>query len=340
MEMITKSDKDPWVDIVKWIACMLVMSGHFFQSMVKSGIISGTALYQWFEHTIYLFHVSLFFLCSGYLYQRNSRINNLADWKENVVRKAVVLGVPYVTFSVITYALKELFQSFVNTGNEKGLLYKLLQEPLSPYWYLYILFFVFLVTPTFRSRKQAWAALGVAFIFFLFQQNEWIKSIYFLQGVFRREIEFVSGMLLCLYRDKIKFKIKWLLISFLLFPVSVWGYNKEIEGNLWIWYSLAAGTLGCLMVLETAFWLTRRISERMVLFSRENTLPVFLMHTIFAAGIRSILLRAGVKKAGIHIVLGIFCSIMFPIVVAQIMRRYRWMYFFIRPEIKKKERQK
>ena len=59
--------RDYWVDNVKVLACILVVLGHFFQSMVKADIIADNSLYQWFNTTIYYFHVPLFFICSGYL---------------------------------------------------------------------------------------------------------------------------------------------------------------------------------------------------------------------------------------------------------------------------------
>lgn len=60
--------REIWVDNVKVIACILVVLGHFFQSMTKSNILPANDLYEWFEQTIYFFHVPLFFICSGYLY--------------------------------------------------------------------------------------------------------------------------------------------------------------------------------------------------------------------------------------------------------------------------------
>lgn len=64
--------RDYWVDNLKELACILVVLGHFFQSMVKSGIIEDSFLYQWFNTTIYYFHIPLFFICSGYLYQNKT----------------------------------------------------------------------------------------------------------------------------------------------------------------------------------------------------------------------------------------------------------------------------
>ena len=66
-----------WVDYVKVVACILVVLGHFFQSMTKSNILPANDLYQWFNTTIYYFHVPLFFICSGFLYQKYSNVTNL-----------------------------------------------------------------------------------------------------------------------------------------------------------------------------------------------------------------------------------------------------------------------
>lgn len=55
--------------------------------MVKATIIPDNDLYSWFNKTIYYFHVPLFFICSGYLYQKYSRIKNILDWKNNIIKK-------------------------------------------------------------------------------------------------------------------------------------------------------------------------------------------------------------------------------------------------------------
>lgn len=95
--------REKWVDDVKVIACILMVLGHFFQSMTKANILPENDLYEWFETTIYYFHVSLFFICSGYLYQKYSKVNSVGNWCRNVVKKALALGVPYLTFSTATW---------------------------------------------------------------------------------------------------------------------------------------------------------------------------------------------------------------------------------------------
>ena len=153
--------REIWIDNVKVIACILVVLRHFFQSMTKAGILPANDLYKWFNQTIYYFHVPLFFICSGYLYQKLSRVEDAHNWGKNVLKKALNLGVPYFTFSFSTWLLKTVFSGSTN-DKIGGLFDTLFLHPTSPYWYLYALFFIFLITPTFRNRKMAGASLAVA----------------------------------------------------------------------------------------------------------------------------------------------------------------------------------
>lgn len=137
---------------MKVIACILVVLGHFFQSMTLSNIIPKNDLHKWFITTIYYFHVPLFFICSGYLYQKYGEVNSIKSWWRNIVKKTLGLGVPYVTFTTATWMLKKVFSSSVNR-EISGLGDILIFHPTSPYWYLYALFFIFLITPTFSSVK-------------------------------------------------------------------------------------------------------------------------------------------------------------------------------------------
>ena len=159
-----KKQREIWVDNVKVVACILVVLGHFLQSMTKAKVLPANDLYQWFNQIIYYFHVPLFFICSGYLYQKLSVVNNVHSWGRNVLKKLLVLGIPYFTFSLATWFLKTLFSSSVNS-QIGGLGDILFFHPTSPYWYLYALFFLFLITPTFYSKRMAIWGLIIALVF-------------------------------------------------------------------------------------------------------------------------------------------------------------------------------
>lgn len=161
--MAEVKQREIWIDNVKVIACVLVVLGHFFQSMTKANILTANDLYRWFNQTIYYFHVYLFFICSGYLYQKLSRVEDVGSWGKNVLKKALNLGVPYFTFSLMIWLLKTVFSSSVN-DQIGGLFDTLFLHPTAPYWYLYALLFIFLITPTFRNKAMAYIGLTVAVV--------------------------------------------------------------------------------------------------------------------------------------------------------------------------------
>lgn len=179
--------REKWVDDVKAIACILVILGHFFQSMTKASILPENDLYEWFETTIYYFHVPLFFICSGYLYQKYSKVNSVGSWCKNVTKKALALGIPYATFTTATWVLKKAFSSSVN-NQIGGLEDTLLFHPASPYWYLYALFFIFLLTPTFKSAKMAVGGLIVAIAMKTIALRGGVQRICCINGSLKRNL--------------------------------------------------------------------------------------------------------------------------------------------------------
>ena len=196
-EKAAAKTREKWVDDVKVIACILVVLGHFFQSMTKANILSENDLYEWFNTTIYYFHVPLFFICSGYLYQKYNKVNSVGSWYRNVAKKVLALGVPYATFTTATWVLKKVFSSSVN-DQIGGLGETLFLHPTAPYWYLYALFFIFLVTPTFNSVKAAAVGLVVALAAkSLILTGEY--SVYAVLTVLSNEIWFVLGMSICAF---------------------------------------------------------------------------------------------------------------------------------------------
>lgn len=323
--------REIWVDNVKVIACILVVLGHFFQSMTQANVLSANDLYQWFNQTIYYFHVPLFFICSGYLYQKLSVVNDVHSWGRNVLKKLLVLGIPYFTFSLATWVLKTLFSSSVNS-EIGGLGDTLFLHPTSPYWYLYALFFLFLITPTFRNRSMAMIGLIIALAF---------KALGIFGGygvqvisyILSNEIWFVIGMCLSVLEFK-----KYLLKRSLIIPIatgviflllSVWVYMIGIDHGV---ISFLLGLLACFFVVT----LTAKIYEnrgQSAAFGTlaKYTMPIFLMHTLFAAPLRTVLFKLGIQNAVIHVILGIAISFIGPMIAAVIMKKSKWLEFFLYP---------
>jgi fucose 4-O-acetylase-like acetyltransferase len=318
--------REKWVDDVKVIACILVVLGHFFQSMTKANILPENNLYGWFNTTIYYFHVPLFFICSGYLYQKYSKVNSVDGWCKNVAKKALALGVPYLTFSTATWLLKTMFADSVNKQAD-SLFSTLVVNPSAPYWYLYALFFIFLVTPTFSSVKATAVGLIVALAAKVLILTGG-SSIYAVSTVLSNEIWFVLGMSICAFNVQLKGKRVQGTICELLFVIlSIVVYTVEISGGV---ISFAMGLLACVAVILMVAGFEEKFSRGMD-FLAKYTMPIFLMHTLFAAPMRSVLLKMGITNTVVHIVLGLAISFAGPIIAAWIMKKTKWLEFFLYP---------
>ena len=330
--------REKWVDDVKAIACILVVLGHFFQSMTKANILPDNDLYEWFNTTIYYFHVPLFFICSGYLYQKYSKVNSVGSWYRNVTKKVLALGVPYATFTTATWVLKKVFSSSVN-DQIGGLGETLFLHPTAPYWYLYALFFIFLVTPTFNSVKAAAVGLVVALAAKGLILTGGGYGVYAVSTVLSNEIWFVLGMSICVFNVQLKGrKVQGMICGLLFMILSVVVYKAEISGGV---IPFTMGLLACVAVILMVAGVERRFGRGMDILAK-YTMPIFLMHTLFAAPMRSVLLKLGIGSSVIHVVLGLGISFLGPIIAAWIMKKTKWLEFFLYPnkfvKIKKKKK--
>ena len=319
--------REKWVDDVKVIACILVVLGHFFQSMTKANILPASNLYKWFNTTIYYFHVPLFFICSGYLSQKYSKVNSVSSWCKNVAKKALALGVPYATFKIATWLLKKVFSSSVN-DQIGGLGDTLFLHPTAPYWYLYALFFIFLVTPTFSNVKVAIVGLIIALVAKILILTGGGVQRYAVSIVLSNEIWFVLGMSICALNVPLKGrKIRGMIGGLLFTILSVAVYMMGIRNDA---VSFAMGLLACVaVILMVADYETK--SGKCMDFLAKYTMPIFLMHTLFAAPTRSVLLKMGVTNAAVHVILGLSISFVGPIIAAWIMKKTKWLEFFVYP---------
>lgn len=319
-----------WIDYVKVIACIFVVLGHFFQSIVKANLLQDNNIYEWFNRSIYCFHVPLFFICSGYLYQKLSNIDKVDKWIYNVKKKLVVLGIPYVFFSTITWFLKELFSESVNDQMKTGLIKTIVFQPTSPYWYLYCLFFMFFLTLTMKDTKTGKWMLYISLLMkIVICITKW-ENPYLLSAIMKNEIWFVLGMSICMFNIELSNKKKCGYVSGILFLVlSVITYIYDFSNEIILFI---LGILACVSIILLVIDNEKNLMRNRVMNILSNyTLPIFLMHTLVAAPTRIILLKIGITNVSVHIFIGLLMSIIMPIVIAISMKKLKYAEILLYP---------
>lgn len=332
--------RETWVDNTKVLACILVVLGHFFQSMTKASLVSEGIVSIWFDQTIYYFHVPLFFICSGFLYQRNTLISDLRSWRKFALKKLLTLGVPYLVFSMLTWILKRFFSGSVNE-QIGGLADTLLVHPASPYWYLYCLVALFLLIPLFRSEKHVVAVCIVSVGLKLMAVNRVIIAAPLVRCFeenaigFRIEenaIWFCIGMMIA-YFPQLTMAIKQhIRIGAVLVLAFLGGSVYAVSADVPEIYSFGMGLLACSgIVLLVGGASAAGTQSKALAFAARYTMPVFVMHTLFAAPVRVVLMKVGIHNGAAHVAVGLIVSFSGPVIAAMIMERIKGLDFVLYP---------
>lgn len=325
MKNETENKRIIWVDNVKSIAFILVALGHLLQGLIKAGVMQNSSGFTFFNTFIYTFHVPLFFICSGYLYQKTSVVNDLKSYKNNILKKALALGIPYFVFSIVSFLLKVIFSSSVNS-QAGGFFETLFVSPVPPFWFLYTLFIIFLITPTAKSLKSAAVMLTIsaAFMCAVVLSIDLIpQSALYVQFVYNTALYlvwFALGILLAEVKLEKIFSPLWIL-SFIAAGIAVYfSINAKMQNNSFVKYAI--GILACFGVIGTIGWLFKKNRQSPLFgFLSKYSMSVFLMHTIFSAGLRAVLLKLNITNTALHIIVGLAASFILPIIAQLIMEK-------------------
>ena len=192
---------------------------------------------------------------------------------------------------------------------------------------MYALFFIFLVTPTFSSVKATTVGLIIALVAkTIILMGGY--SIYAVSTVFSNEIWFVFGMSICVFNIQPKSKrVQGTIFGLLFIILSIAVYTAKIRGSA---ISFAMGLLACVAVILIVAGFEEKFGRGMD-FLAKYTMPIFLMHTLFAAPVKSVLSKMGITNTVVHIVLGLAISFAGPIIAAWIMKKTKWLEFFLYP---------
>ena len=149
-----------------------------------------------------------------------------------------------------------------------------------------------------------------------------IYQIYLLSKISENLIWFVLGMLIAVLGiEKLKRPALGVALGLLFIGLSVLLYWSE---SVWIPFGL--GLLACIAVLMIAIGIKEL---KVLVIAATYTMPVFLMHTLFAAPVRTILIKMGISNSVVHVVIGIMISFLGPVVAMKVLQMMKldWLVY-------------
>jgi len=173
-------------DIAKALCIILVVIGHY--------VDNAPDWWMGMRDIIYSFHMPLFMFASGYIYIAFKKEEGYGKFLWKKVKR---LMVPYFTVSAIVITIKLLTQGNAYVENPVTVMsyFKALYSPEAGYflWFIWALWWMFVVTPFFRSRNSRLVLFGISVVlhfmpaflpkeYFCLQQFQGML-MYFLLGV-------------------------------------------------------------------------------------------------------------------------------------------------------------
>ena len=329
----SKKERIAWVDYVKAFACFLVVLGHLLQSLQKANLDNYTQITDFIDWFIYLFHMPLFMCMSGFLYCKSKKEFTWENYKKFEKKKIINLLVPYITFYLVFILINVIFSGSVN--NKRGIedVLNIFNNPMPPYWFLYALLSIFLLIPLVEkmlkhNKQQIFSLLIILKVISIF----WKSKIYLINSFMGYAIYFYFGSFIKeksgLENQKQIIKNIIMTMFYIIMAIVLYKYKTVCNAKLLGIINIIFAVIGIYISIN----LFRNVDKFKILDTfKSYTFQIYLTHTIFAAGIRIVLLKLGNTSYVIHFVLGILASIYIPVMMSIISKKIKYTEFFFYP---------
>ena len=314
------------VDILKGIAIILVIIGH---AIIVFPI--NLLEIEWCNNLytfIYISHMPLFFLISGFCY---SYKNNL---KEYLTKKIQRILIPYLIFSFIDLLPRILLTQFVNRPmNAIDGIKRIFLEG-GEYWFLYSLFCIFLFMPLIykyiiKSRKKYCKYILLLFIILIDLIN--LPEIFLIEKTIYFYKYFIIG---CIIKEEFertikikdilaKYKFLIIAISFAIMCFYIIFIN-EIE-NYYI-VQIMISIIGCLFWYEIGNIIKLLNGfKKLVKTCGKYSLQLYLLNGYFLTFARMIIVNVCNINNAIIIILfnSLFCILLPILLIDKVFMKFK-----------------
>ena len=315
------------VDRLKGYACFLVLFGHVIMGIRVAGVPI-PSFFAGVEKFIWSFHVALFMFLSGVVYRQTNQWKSKQTKCRFILHKLGSLGIPYVVFSVIYIVINSLSGQANTQASLLDICY-IWKTPVAQYWFLYALFFLFCIWTALSGLLPDWgitlAVVSLAYILPMFGIGFGSFDV-----VFYTALPFGLGT--CLNFSSLTKPpawLKWVIVfahiaTGIALVIMNWIEKPVIEEFMTCFGIYASVMLICLL---------RDCKPVNVFldFMSRYSFQTYLLHTIFTAGIRSIMLRMNITWWWLHVILGTVAGIGCSVLAAVIAKKFKFLNFLFFP---------
>lgn len=281
-----------WLDAWKGFAMLLVVAGHIADGYLDAGLFPEyrKTLQLWYD-IIYSFHMPLFFVLSGYAFLIAYGGERQAEKKRFRLQLGNLAAV-YTLFSILQWIIKMIFASKVNSVYTVRDLFMIPVKTMPPYWYLYVLFFLYLIARVAERGKQP----------------EILKLLFFLG------IHFISAYV----PEKAWFELKNILYYGVYFYFG-------------IYFAKCAAPVLHEKTKCLCRWWSRLPKSRMLPFLGRYSLEIYVLHCFITAANRTILFKIGIREFYLNVFVNLVMATVLPVLFAVLLKKVHLHDLIFRP---------
>ena len=320
-------ERNVLVDRLKGYACFLVLFGHVIMGIRLAGI-DIPEFFWGMEKFIWSFHVALFLFLSGVVYKMTGEWKGKQSKWKFILYKLYTLGIPYIVFSVV-YILINSLVGESNTGFAVSDILYIWKTPVAQYWFLYALFFLFCIWTAFSGVLKNWQ---ITLIVVLIGYLAPIFGIPLgsMDVVFYSALAFGIGTFVNFKSlTKSQAWAKCLVVILHIITGIIFILLKKIEAPFIKEIMILFGIYSSIMFISILQ--NGKAIAHFLDFVNKYSFQIYLLHTIFTAGTRIILLRLNITQWWIHVLLGTACGLVFSVLAAVISKKVKFLNFFFFP---------
>lgn len=323
------------IDCLKGFAIILVVIGHVFDGYLKTDIFSNqhNLMFNIFNY-IYAFHMPLFFIISGFVFQ-------LAYVADNSVKPKLKMQIfnlicVYIIFNLLFGMFKILCGKFTNSDVNWIDIILIPIKSIPPYWYLYVLilyYLIFLFPLVLKINPTVFLTISVLLSFV----GSFLSSDYFNFLEIRRFLYYLPFFYLGILLKK-----GWLqntklhclsAVSIVISALLMVVFHGSLYNSIPVFSIFIAW--GCSMLIYEIFTLlcAKRLTagEKILGKIGQYSLEIYLIHCVFTSSIRVVFSRLGIGNFVLCIISNCLLSLLIPIGISLAMKKLKIHDLFFKP---------
>lgn len=314
-----------WIDIAKGVGIIFVVVGHAGRGILNAGVADEGGLLPVIDSAIYAFHMPFFFLLTGITFGLSPPVNIQYD----LLRKLWRL---FYTLVIWTYAFLAMRALAGSSANVDGSWFDLLVFPLPPFahfWFLWALLIntaiwtaLRLISLPYMSEIHFWIAAVTISIIVKFAVVLPDQMIPILGSAINYSFAFTIGALIICSPARIIVPSRNAAFSgIVIFVVGILAIIF-FQPNT---YNVTIGTFLALSLIAPIILISKNYGDtiwgRILAFIGTVSMAIYVMHTMFSASFRILLLELGVDDLVVHLALGIMAGVFGPLIIYLFVRR-------------------